>query len=254
MQHNNTILLGIVFLFLFAFTVNAQTASLNVVESTLQIDLAQSQTTTAVFTLQNTGATSINAVFDASQLDLTDSNGESITLTFSPASPQLTANQSTPISMTFTADSQISFERFGGILTVKDNATGSTAQDTLQIDIDIEPDVCDFGQVGSDLTIDIEQPETSDEFKPGDVISIEVEVGNQGQNDIRVQVEAFLFHDNQNIADISSTTQRIDETSDESFTLELLIPVDEDNLEEDDALSLVVKAFDDEDEQLNLLK
>ena len=74
---------------------------------------------------------------------------------------------------------------------MKDNTTGSTAQDTLQLDIEVEPDVCDFGQVGSAYKLTL--IEMSDEFKPGDTVSIEVEVENQGQNDIRVQVEAFLF-------------------------------------------------------------
>ncbi|MEK6903572.1 MAG: putative S-layer protein [Nanoarchaeota archaeon] len=254
MHNKKIILLGALFLFLSIATAYAQTTSLTIVETTLQIDLAQGQTTTASFTVQNTGTTSISSVFDTSQLDLTDSNGKTITLTFSPTSPQITPNQSAVITITLKADSQISFEQFGGILTVKDNTTGSTAQDTLQLDIEVEPDVCDFGQVGSALQIDIKEPETSDEFKPGDTVSIEVEVENQGQNDIRVQVEAFLFHDNQNIADTSSTTRRIDETSDESFTLKLMIPVDEDDLEEDDELTLIVKAFDDEDEQLNCVQ
>ena len=33
-----------------------------------------------------------------------------------------------------------------------------------------------------------------------------------------------------------------------------MIPVDEDDLEEDDELTLIVKAFDDEDEQLNCVQ
>ena len=134
---------------------------------------------------------------------------------------------------------------------MKDNTTGSTAQDTLQLDIEVEPDVCDFGQVGSAYKLTL--IEMSDEFKPGDTVSIEVEVENQGQNDIRVQVEAFLFMITK-IYRYLLNNWRIDETSDESFTLKLMIPVDEDDLEEDDELTLIVKAFDDEDEQLNCVQ
>ena len=99
MHNKKIILLGALFLFLSIATAYAQTTSLTIVETTLQIDLAQGQTTTASFTVQNTGTTSISSVFDTSQLDLTDSNGKTITLTFSPTSPQITPNQSAVIAV-----------------------------------------------------------------------------------------------------------------------------------------------------------
>tara|TARA_Y100000310_G_scaffold334233_1_gene413492 strand:+ start:25285 stop:26892 length:1608 start_codon:yes stop_codon:yes gene_type:complete len=246
----------IVALFLFITTLAAVSAvpSLNILEDTVSVSVAPNKDKIVSFNVQNTGTTPITLDFDISQLDLTDSRGEKITLSFSPSAPTLSLNASKKIDVTVSPDAKISFERFGGTLTVKDSTTNSTAKDTVKFTIDIDLDICDFGQVGTALKIDVDEPDNSDEFKPGDVIPIEVEVSNEGQNEIRTQVEAFLFNDNRNIADTSSATKRIDEDEDETFDLRLRVPLESEDFDEDDELTLFIKAFDDEFEELNCVQ
>ena len=233
-------------------TVSAQ--SLNIVEDQISVSVAPNKDKIVSFNVQNTGTTPITLDFDISQLDLTDSRGEKIALAFSPSAPTLQVNDSEKIDIKVSPDSQISFERFGGTLTVKDSNSSSSAKDTVEFVIDIDPDVCDFGQVGNALKIDIDEPDSSDEFKPGEKIRVEVEVQNDGQNEIRTQVEAFLFNDNRNIADASSDTKRIDDSKDETFELFLRVPLESEDFDEDDEVTLFVKAFDDEFEELNCVQ
>ena len=233
-----------------ATAVHAQ--SLDVIEESLKVSLAPNKEKTVSFSVKNTGTTELDVMFDTSKLDLVDSGGEKIRLSFSPSNLKIAPNKTEKIDLNVKADRLISFERFGGTLEVKDK--NSSAKDTLSLTVEVEPDICDFGQVGNALKIDVKEPDSSDDFKPGDIIPIEVDVDNEGQNDIRVQVEAFLFSDNRNIADTSSATKRIDEKEDENFKLRLRIPLDQEDIDENDELTLFIKAFDDEFEQLNCVQ
>ena len=252
MRNKGSWLLAVLLCIATLTTVHAQ-ASLDVVEPTLRVSLPPNAQETTSFTVKNDGTTNITLNFDTSQLDLTDSAGRKITLSFNPSNPTISVGQQQTISLDIQSEIGMSFEEFGGSLIVKDQ--GSSAQDTVDLIIDIQPDVCDFGQVGNDLRIDIKEPDSSDDFKPGESIRIEVDVDNEGTNDIRVQVDAFLFNeDGRNLADTSSTTKRIADGEDESFDLNLFIPFDPDEIDEDEDLTLYVKAYDDEFEQLNCVQ
>jgi len=233
----------------FAQAVVAQ-PNFNVLEDTIPVNLAPGKELTAPLTIKNIGTEQIALTFDASALDLTDKEGDKITLTFEPAAPELAPNESKVVTMRFKSDRTISFEKFGGVLTVKER-TNPAVKDTVTLNMEVQPDVCDFGVVGADLDVDIKEPGSGDDFKPGEEIPIEVKVSNNGQNSIRVQTEAFLFSKSRNIRDTASETKTIDEDDDFTFTMSMVIPTDPDDIDEDEELRLVVKAFDDENEKRN---
>ncbi len=237
-------------LFLTLITAVAAAPSFNVLEDNLQISLTPGKEKIVPLTIVNTGTDPLTLVFDTTQLDLTDREDDEISVRFDPEQPTLQPNENKTVNMIFKPDRTISFERFGGALTV--HVLNNTAiQDTVNLDLEVQPDVCDFGVTGTDLDIDIKEPGSGDDFKPGEEIPIEVKVSNNGQNSVRVQTEAFLFSKSRNIRDTASETKTIDEDDDFTFTMTMIMPSDPEEINEDDELRLVVKAFDDENEKRN---
>ena len=237
-------------IFLACITLVAADQSFNVIEDNLQLSLAPDRETIIPLQIMNTGSEDIILEFDISQLDLRDREDDQIEISFNPSQPILVAGENATVNMHLRPERTISFESFGGPLNVHVlNNTG--VQDIVNINIEVQPDVCDFGVVGSDLEVDIEEPGSNDDFKPGEEITLEVRVANNGQNSIRVQTEAFLFSKSRNMQDAASETKTLDEDDDFTFTMSMIIPADPEEIDEDEELRLVVKAFDDENERRN---
>ncbi|GEM_PF-950877 len=239
-----------VIIFLTFITAVLAAPSLDVLEDNIQINLAPNRETTVPITIVNTGTEDLTITFDTAQLDLVDRDDDEITIHFEPAQPQIPAGDNATVNIILRADRTISFEHFGGPLKVQ-VLNNSAVQDIVNLNIEVQPDVCDFGVTGADLDIDIKEPGSGDEFKPGEEIPIEVKVSNNGQNSIRVQTEAFLFSKSRNIQDTASETKTIDEDDDFTFTMSIIMPSDPEDIDEDEDLRLVVKAFDDENERRN---
>jgi hypothetical protein len=241
-------ILTIIMLILSPLLVTAQTV--DVLEQSISIALTQGATQTDTFTVQNTGTNAIN-ISITHNLDLIDNDGDQITLTFSDPG-QITPSQSATVTITATADTNMDFETYKGTVTVTDPVSGDS--DTFSLSISVQPDVCDFGEIGNDLVLDIEDPDSSDDFEPGDRMAIEVTVDNIGDDDVRTQVEAFLFSDKSEVANAASKTINIEDGNDEEFKFELQIPLDSRKIDEDDDFTLYVKAFDDNNEKLNCVQ
>lgn len=250
MNINNVLsnVIPILFLLLVASTVSAQI--LDVQETSLNVNIHQGEILTRTINVDNTGITPIELTF-SHNLDLVDNDGDSITIQFSD--PGIIAPGDTAsVTITIDADQFIDLEDYSGILTVKDK--NSSAQDTLTISIIVEPDVCDFGVVGNDLQLTIEQPDSGDKFNPGDSINIRADVKNVGDDDIRTSVEAFLFNNDRSIADATAEDVNIEDGEEETFRASLEIPIDPNDVDEDEPFMVVVKAFDEDDEQLNCIQ
>ena len=237
-------------IFLAILTVAVAVPSVDVIEDNLQISLSPDRETIIPLTIVNTGTESLTLNFDISALDLTDRDGDAIAISFEPSQPTVQPNENITVNIHTTPERTISFETFGGPLRVHDVAS-TNVQDIVNLALEVQPDVCDFGAVGLDLDVDIQEPGNGDDFKPGEEISIEVKVQNNGQNSIRVQTEAFLFSKSRNIQDTASETKTIDEDDDFTFTMSMIVPSDPEELDADEDLQLVVKAFDDENERRN---
>ncbi len=222
-------------------------SSLNVLQERVSIDIDQGETKTTTIQIQNTGSTDIELEFDTSQLDLTDNDGDTITIGFSDPGI-IPPNETRNVTITISTETLSDLEEYGGSVIVKDKL--STAQDTFNLEIDVEINLCS-GSVGSDLSIDIVEPDRGDDFEPGDNIMIDVDVSNDGLNDIRTQVEAFLVSENEVIEDTSSITKNIENGEDEDFELDLLIPIDSKDIDEDEDFKLAIRAFDDDNINLN---
>lgn len=228
----------------------AQASTIDVLESSLFMTIAPGATEQATFTVLNLGNAPLTIAI-THDLDLIDNDGDQILLTFSDPGA-IPPNQSAQVTITADAERKIDFETYQGTVTVKDVNTQNSV--TLALTIEVVPDVCDQGVVGDDLILDIEDPDENEEFEPGDIINIKANVENTGDDDIRTQVEAFLFTDKGQIANAASETMNIENDDEDDFTLSLKIPLDSRKIDEDDDFTLFVKAFDDDHEQLNCIQ
>jgi len=148
------------------------------------------------------------------------------------------------------------------ILTYADE---NSLQQTIKIplEVNVDPKICKVGRVKEgilindesegNLRIDINDPDDSDNFKPGDKISIDVNIDNDANDDKDVIVEARLYNIDRNseIASVESDSENIDEGDDKDFNLELKVPVDDSDLKDSDTYILFVKAYEDGDEDQN---
>ena len=237
------------FIILIAIVSAAPQQVLDVRESVVNIKLSQSQTKTASFRVFNGGTTPLSISYDTSALDLIDRDGDRISLAFSDPSP-ISPNTEANVTITAHADRRVDLENYGGRVTVRDR--NSPANDTFVLNIDVSPEVCNYGEVPDDITLQVEKPDNNDKVQPGDMLSIRANVKNNGRNDRRIKVEAFLFAEGgRRITEASSEARNVGDGDDEEFRFEMSIPLDSDVIgDADNKFTLFIKAFDDDNERL----
>jgi hypothetical protein len=213
---------------------------------------------TGTFNIENTGSNPLQSLtFDTAALDLSDSDNDAITLSFSDPGT-MNPGETKTVTITASFGNNIDLDTYGGTMTVK---TGSTSLDTFKLDLKVHPEICEDGIVSdgdpssrtnADLDLDIKEPDNGDDFKPGDDINIDVKVDNDGDDDLDVVVEAILYNldEDEEVATAESSTEEIKDGDDESFEFELEVPRDS-SLDEDDRYVMFIKAFEDGDEDLN---
>lgn len=228
----------------------AQAVTFTVEEDALALILPQGSTKTATFTVKNTDDSPLNIAI-THDLDLIDNDGDKITLSFSNPG-EIPSGSSSTITLTADADNDIDFETYQGTITVKE--VNGTNVDTIGLSIQVEQTVCDEGEVGHDLELQIDDPDEDDEFEPGDIIDVKVTVKNVGDDDIRTKVGAFLFSDKSQITNAASGTINIEDGEEEEFEVSLKIPFDSNKVDDKDDLNLFIKAFDDDAEELNCVQ
>ena len=211
---------------------------------------------TRTFTIKNTGSTALDSLsFDTNALDLTDADDDAITLSFSDAG---TLNPGDSKSITIDADfgSNIDLATYGGIVSVK---SGDTVLDTFKLNLKVHPEICEDGIVSdgdassrsnADLEIvSIKEPDTGDDFKPGDEIAVEVKVKNNADDDMDVVVAAILYNldEDEEIISVETADETVKDGKQETFEFDLIIPTSIDT-ETSDTYVVYLKAFEDGNE------
>ncbi len=186
----------------------------------------------------------ITLSFDYTTMD--DNDGDELILDF-PSEITILANSNETLTVNADVDSRLDVDTYTSTITFKDTLTNDTK--TLDFSAKVTIGICDFGPVGTSLQVKIKEPDSGDDFKPGDVIDIEVDVDNVGTEKVRTQVEAYLYDEDEVIESTSSTTESIEEGEDETFYLSIKIPTDSRNINENEDYTIYVKAFDDDHEE-----
>ncbi len=189
--------------------------------------------------------TSENITLNTSYLQMLDNDDDELILTI-PENITVEANSTKNITITIDADSRLDIKTYTSTITFTDINTSEEI--TLDFSASVSIGVCDFGQVGSSLKMDIKNPDSGDDFKPGDQIKIEVEVDNEGTENLKVQLEAYLYDEDEVIESSTSQRETLESGEDETFEFTLTIPTENRDIDEDEDYALYIKAFDDDDE------
>jgi hypothetical protein len=109
-------------------------------------------------------------------------------------------------------------------------------------------DSCKSGVIG-DIDVKINEPDSGDDFKPGDTISVEIKVKNNANNDVDARVKAILFDkDKDDELDSDSDDVTVDSDDSETVTIDLVVP---DSVKDKDNFMIFVKAYEDGKESSN---
>ena len=213
---------------------------------------------TAALQIKNNGNSVFSGLtFDTSALDLTDSDNNAITLLFSDLG-SVNPGETKTVTATVGYGNNLNLDTYGGIANVKQ---GNTVLDSFKIDLKVHPEICEDGIVKegdkssratADLQLNIKKPDNGDDFKPGEELGIEVDVENDGKDNLDVAVIVTLYNldEDEEIVSYEADSQEINDGNKETFEFDLEIPKDFDG-DDSDRYVLFVKAIEDGSEEDN---
>lgn len=219
------------------------------VNSTASITSEADVTRTALFYVRNIGSINLTNI-NVSGADIQDNDNDTIALSYSPNNFALAPGAQQVVTVSANIHSKVDTDTYTRIINVTDLIIGVNGASTLTIKVLPADVVCSDGEKGN-LVLSVDNPDPSDEFKPGELINLEVNVDNAGDEDISAYVQAFLYDKDKNkkIASVKSDKTKINNGDDKDFDLSLKVPVDAD--EDNDRYVLYIKAYEsgNEDDQ-----
>jgi hypothetical protein len=225
-------------------------ADFTIENNSLDIELIQGESHTFHINITSTNPVQpINLTFEYAEMK--DNDNDKITIAI-PELLTIDPLQSEQADFTVMVPKHMDLDKYSTTITITD--TGSLETKTFDLSIRVTPGVCDFGPAGSDLILDLKDPDSGDNFGPGDKIKIRADVENTGIDDIRVQLEAFLYDEDSVIESSASSTENIEEDEEEEFIFYLTIPDRNGEIDDDESYMLFVKAFDDDNEDENCIQ
>lgn len=230
----------------YQVTINA-VANMTASASSLTMRGETDESVSKTFTIYNKGSYNLTNLAISNNVDLSDNDGDNITLSFSGLPSNLQPGESATITVKADIGNNVDIGTYSGNIYVNDTVrnTGVVIATTIQV----KPEICEDGIIGY-LDVTLEEPDDNDEFAPGETISVEVKVRNNNDDEMDVVVEAILYNidEGDEVETVESDNQEIKEDKSETFDLDLEIPLD---IDEDDTYILYVKAYEDGDEDDN---
>lgn len=228
-----------------AFSLSSTSMSLST-----QDDVSVEQT----FTVTNTGSVDLAMSFAHPVME--DNDQDQISVTFKDGSTvlaaplNLTPGQQKTITAVFAVENKMDIDTYSGTLTVSATpASGPlVASQTIATSVEVIPEVCKDGVIG-DLDLSVDNPDENDKFNPGETMNVKANVENNGDDSMRVVVEALLYNMDTGrlLASSESDAKKINDDSDEDFTVELRVPTTD--FDASDSYRLFVKASEDGNEE-----
>ncbi|MFA5887969.1 MAG: putative S-layer protein [Candidatus Nanoarchaeia archaeon] len=226
----------------YGVTINSK-ANFEITTSKVSMSAQSDDVTSAVFTVRNTGSTTLSSFAFNYNGTFTDNDDDRVFLTFSSLA-SLAPGASADVTVTADIERNVDLDTYAG--TIK--AVSGAVEKTVPVEVEVEPKTCESGRQG-DLTIEIEDPNSGDTYTPGETIEMQVRVDNDYSRKINVEVEAVLYDatDGKEIESVVSNAQDINDGDDETFDFNLDIPTED--LDEDNDYYLYVKAYKTTDEE-----
>jgi uncharacterized membrane protein len=203
----------------------------------------------------NTGSTNLESWSisftsdDGESNHVVDNDDDRVDLSYSFSADPLAPGASKTFTVEFDADSSIDEGEYRGDITIRATGDGATSTEqvvTLQTDVSITPAICEDGKAGNDFDINIEEPESNDDFQPGDTITVEVDIENRDSEDLDIVIEVILYNEDE--GDFEETVKQdesLDEDESETFRIDIDLPS---NLDEDDTFYIYVQVHEEHEE------
>lgn len=237
--------------------------SLDVEQSVVKISTFEGQTKTTDVVLKNKGtvilsnfevAHTLSADGSSVIFDTADKE-DKIVLEFKVDDKELSAlvlnpGESKTLKIKTIADEGFDLGTKSGTLTIKSRVQGTTTEvsDSATFDLEMTPELCEVGPIGTKLVLDIKEPDNGENFKPGDRITVEINVENKDSEDRDVELEVSLWNLNENDELLSSDESlNIDSNSDEDVEVEFVLPYGEEIGSSDKIVIFAKAIFDDND-------
>ncbi len=242
------LILPLFFILVLAFSVFAgldvqlKSASIS---NPLSVDLESGESANKlVLTVVNTGNETVNnikglAVFS----DLKDSDDNLVSILNPLPITTLTAGQSANLVFNFDVDSGFHPETLTGTLTITADGMNAT---NYGLNLNVKPAACQ-PNAEDKINLDINNPESGDEYSSGDTVNVDLDVENNDNNDLTMKVTAFLYNLDKD-KKISSYTIRKSINEDDSRNFRFSLDLGE---IKDSNARLYVKVYDDDDELNN---
>jgi len=241
-------------------TVNSVT-SFSVTPTVLDYTILPNENGDDTVSVTNTGSTTLTDVhvdFESDNNDdpigaqdgpfvMEDNDGDEVTLTVTNIPTSLAPGESTNININAAVDDDIDYgDDYQGILTVTANSGALTSD--VELDVDLEAQICDEGEQGSMIDITLDEPDSGDNFKPGETIDVQFDVENTDNNDdVDLEIELILWDstDGEEVETVNGDDTNIDEDEEENFNIDFELPTD---LDEDHIYYLYIKVNEDGNE------
>ncbi len=227
-------------------TVN-ESKSLSVSSSTIGVSTSPGSKANTTFILTNAGNTNITNIALTQSTVLQDTDNDTITLSITAdrSLSILQPGQSATITIQASAGSNINVGTYTTNI-VANSSEGVSA--TVQYTATITQSFCSKGRIGGWFTVEIKNPDAGDDFYPNDVISIEVKVDNDDDDEHDIIIEADLFDttDGKFIDETVDTSESIADDIYENYALDLKVPLD---VTESHGYRLYVKVYSEDEEE-----
>ena len=214
----------------------------NISADPISLTLLQNEFKSVEFNITNTDTSNITVSF--SHNIIKDNDNDEVELTL-PNSLEIPASATVTAIMNLDVDGSMDIGTYTSTITL----SSANITEDIPLTIKVTPGVCDFGLAGNSLKIDIKNPDNGDDFSPGDDVKISVKVDNDGADSTRVQIDAFLFNENNIIESVTASDEIIEDGEDETFDFYLTIPTLSTDVNEKEDFTLFIKAYDENDEK-----
>ncbi|MDP3916722.1 MAG: putative S-layer protein [Nanoarchaeota archaeon] len=239
----------ILLVFIIMPLIQAQITNVSIDPTSASVEMMQNDHSSFDITFTNTNTNDVTLEFSYDQIE--DNDGDEIILAL-PSTFTVPASGSNTFVVNINSEDNIDLEEYRTTITITNSLTNETIN--FPLTVLVTPGICDFGQAGNDLEIEIKDPDSGDDYSPGDTVIITVDVKNVGNSDMDVQLEAFLFNEGEILESSASKRRNIETDEEETFEFTINIPEDNNEVNEDENYKIFIKAFDDNNEDQNCIQ
>lgn len=223
-------------------TVN-QKRALDILNSSLTISEYTGEDTTAAISIKNIGSVALSNIQFANLSALNDSENNTILLSM-PSAISLAVGETKSVNINASIPEEMDLSTYSTTIL----ASNEFVNDTMTLSITVKVKYCEEGQIGSLVTLSIEDPDTGDDFNVGETFKLKLKITNEDNDDphdIIVEADLYDLTDNEflEVGDEYSIT--IQEDDSETIYMNLTIPSDTD---ENNSIAVYVRAYIDDDD------